>query len=218
MPGGKRMYRYKSKSASKTKDDKQDKEIRALRRRLPKLEKRYALSELSALALNTSWSFSILNNVIQGGTAQSREGNECNFFRLEMSGLIQTAAVVGGSAVCRMLVVQDRQANGATFAATDLFYDQTDIWSLFNVPLMHRFSVLFDKTIDLNSYAANSSNITYRSFKKNKKIKVKTSYNGNVGTIADIEKNSIYFIYASNIAAGTDDPRGDFHIRLWFTE
>ncbi len=206
------------KIPAKTKKDKQqDRDIARLKRMFSP-EKKWLNTQLTAVDLNTSWSFAILNGLVQGTDVNDRVGDKVRFIKLEISGIAQTAAVVGGSAVVRFCVVQDKQPNGTTFTTSELMEDQNDIWSLYNNVFSSRFNVLYDKIIDLNVLAANASAITYRSFRKTKKLNIVTHYSSAVGTIVDIETNSLYFIYASNIASGSDDPVAHAHVRLTYTD
>lgn len=216
MPGSKFIV-YKP-AKKKSKDAKQDRQIALLKRRMPRIEKKYIDNYIVSQKFNTSFSFKLLNAVTQGDDYDNREGKRCHFFRLELAGTLNTRSVTGGSAVCRMMIIQDKQANEAVFSTADLLTDQNDIFSLYDPVYAKRFKVLYDKIIDLNSQAANSANLTYRTFRRNKKISVDTSYVLSGGTIADIVTNSIYLVYGSNIASGTDDSEGSAQVRLWFTD
>ncbi len=154
-----------------------------------------------------------LSNSIQGDTNASRNGNQIKLKSLYLQGSMQFNSSATASSF-RILLVQDKQTNGAQYNTTDILQDittQDNIVSPYNTDGKYRFRVLYDKKFTLSS-----SGKQIQLFKKYCKLDMHIRYDGNAGTIADLSSNSISMIYYSSEA--TNAPLFTYYIRSRFVD
>lgn len=125
-------------------------------------------------------------------------------------------ANINGTAF-RIMVICDRQPNGAVFTLADLLSNQGNATTAFNnLDNRDRFKVLWDKHDSLGGFtqAAPSSNSkNYNVYLSGKKLpNEETTYKGNAGTIADIA-TCAYYIVAFADTASTLTFQGTWRIR-----
>ena len=156
------------------------------------------IDDSSAKWASTSagWSINCLNDVAQGTTAITRIGRKI----LMKSVLVQGLATNTGNSA-RVLIVYDRQPNGALPAATDVLTSNT-IMAAQNLDNRDRFLILadimpYDQVENISNPSANSG----FGYKRYIKCNLETIYSGNAGTIADIMSGSL--IMMTNCNAGT---------------
>lgn len=145
----------------------------------------------------TTWVINALNDVAQGVTAQTRIGRKILMKSLLVQGYI---TVTGSPAIPRIVIVYDRQANGALPAATDIFTSNT-VMAAMNLDNRDRFLVVADifPGDDSENLTGNSAgNFGYKRFIK---MNLETIYSGNAGTIADITSGSL--LICTNLNGGT---------------
>ena len=140
---------------------------------------------LNGLVL-AGWSINCLNDVAQGTTAITRIGRKILMKSVLVQGLLATNT--GNSA--RVLIVYDRQPNGALPAATDVLTSNT-IMAAQNLDNRDRFLILadimpYDQVENISNPSANSG----FGYKRYIKCNLETIYSGNAGTIADIMSGS----------------------------
>lgn len=161
-------------------------------------------------ASSSTASFILLNGILQGDTTLLRTGSsiKCDGIDLSFTLFIGLVAVASQE---RVMVVMDKQPNGAIFAIGSLL-NATTVRSPYVPEGQKRFSVLYDEAFALSSFS-NVSTVT----KAKIGISTHIEYNlGNAGTVADINSNSIYLIHFSNQAANTVTI--DYYSRLWFID
>jgi len=143
----------------------------------------------AAFAIAGTGVLTLLNGCIQGTDAINRVGR-----RIFMKSLmIRMGAVLGATGVsqgivARVIVVYDKQPNGAAFAAAD--YLVTDSFSAnHQLNNRERFVTCMDKVIGIPSHGG----LVNFGFKKYKRLNMDTTYNtGNAGTVGDIQTGSLY--------------------------
>lgn len=158
-----------------------------------------------------------LSNIGVGNTNLLREGNEITLKRVYMELMLKIAAVASSSQV-RVLLVRDKQANGAVFNPNNLLQTVANFSGLIaprNVNFMKRFSVLYDKVHVLNQ---NITGVVFstRFVKSIKKQNIKIRYDGAVADITDVQTNSYSLVLISN--EPTNEPTFDHFVRLDFTD
>jgi hypothetical protein len=115
----------------------------------------------------------------------------------------------------RIVVVQDKQTNGAALAITDVF-NAVQVNSLQNIYNAERFRILYDTRFMLNAYG---EPISQRVVNFEIPLNVLTTYNtGNAGTVADINTNSLYLLVFGNVGAGATASTVTGNVRLSFTD
>jgi len=156
--------------------------------------------ELKAVDLNTSFappltsSFAtpqLLNGTAQGAGATNRLGRKMMMKSFQMR---YTCSVADGDDASqhRIVVVYDKQANGAAPIATDVF-SANDFRSPLNLNNSDRFVVICDEvTESVQSSVINISGQRYV------KLNMETIFQGSSNGIADIASGSVYMFIANN--------------------
>lgn len=144
-----------------------------------------------------------LNPLSQGTGVGGRVGSRTKNRWLILKGLVQLPATSTGD-VYRLAVVLDHEAYGSAPTYTAVFSDPS-VYSLPNYDTAQqgmgkRFTFLADKTIALNpqSTPGAGNGVIQVPFELRLQLKFDTQYTGNAGTVADIVKNSLILIEATN--------------------
>lgn len=145
----------------------------------------------------------------EGNTDSTRIGNKIQLKSLMIRGtyVVTSATPAAGSNVVRIIVYQDRQANGATAAVTDIL-NTADYRSFNNMDNTDRFRTLCEEVIEYNCQSAagdGTANVTseqVRTFFLKKRLDIPIKYKGNAGTIADVASNNIGVLVIAREATG----------------
>ena len=168
-----------------------------------------------------------VNLIAQGVTESTRVGRKCVIRSINWRGrLILPAASATNSAhdTVRVIMVLDKQANGATIVNTDLLEDAGTAAiayrSFNNLANKSRFVVLYDKTFSLNATAAAGDGTTNTSFESSrmfsfyKKCSIPIEFSSTTGALTEIRSNNITVLYCSeNGVAGVEST-----VRLRFSD
>lgn len=147
-----------------------------------------------AASVNTFSAPVALNAMSQGTTSGTRVGRRITMKSFQYR--LQFSAATGASAnpnPIRVLVVYDKQSNGAAAAATDILTTNTFV-SPINLNNSDRFIVISD-LIHESGAAGPSTGDCYR------KLSLEAIYGGNAGTIADINTGAVLLMVASTGSA-----------------
>jgi len=191
-------------------------QVRAIRTRLP--EKRTVDNGLIDIDFSSTAQFTLLNGIQLGDEFYQREGKDITITGIHLRGMLSLtgSATATGSDYCRLILIYDRQANGAapTFANIFSTRDQANnavstAYALRNVVNKKRFKILMDKHF---SYPPVDANVTIDIASKimpqlhgqiksplvdwGKRVKLPVVYSGstNPSVIADIQYGSLYLI------------------------
>jgi len=189
--------------------------------------------------LNTTGQFTVLNVPVNGAAFYNRIGNEIEMKSLHLIGNI-TATANAGSApgeYARIMVVYDRQPNGAAPSTADLLTSYASAGTTTSTVFDHlnpnnkeRFLVLMDDRLafadSLKATAANAATQGAVDFSKNEVninrfIKLRgltTRYKASTGAIGDISIGSLLLFTFGSIAAGTEAYGVNLSARLRFTD
>lgn len=182
---------------------------------------------------NTLGTFIILNNpTIAGsldrGTLQTqRVGDKVGIKRISCRFSIQNTALVTDAAF-RVMMIYDKDANGVTPAASDIFglagvAGRTIHFDYDPYTVPSQYKVLYDRTIDQRLYIAGPPAFDSgpRTFNINKifKTPMKTVYYkaATVGSQADIEQGAFYLFVVSG-PPGVTTNVSIMEIRVYFTD
>ncbi len=142
-----------------------------------------------------------LNLIPQGITESTRVGRKCTIKKINMMGfLLLNSGTAVTSETYRVMLVVDKQANGA--AATVLDVLQTaDEKSFNNLANTSRFQVLKNWYGSMNKTADIGTNINSRiqTFKFNKKCEIPIEFDATSGAITTIKSNNIFLIGLSSV-------------------
>lgn len=164
---------------------------------------------------DTTGAVTLLNGCVPGDDAINREGRQITMRSLECKLTNFATATTGLDQFHRVLIVLDKQANGAAPAITDILVTN-NVSAPRNLNNSKRFKILMDKRFYLN--AAGEAG-TAKIWKKYKKLLIPVQFNnGTAGTVADIITNSLYLVTLGNVAAGGSAGSTQGYIRLRFTE
>ncbi len=155
-----------------------------------------------------------INLIAVGTTESERIGRKIVLksimFRYEWSmPFAQDQADPPSGDVCRFVIYQDRQANGATAAVTDIF-ESADYQSFNNLSNSGRFTILVDRTIDIDHMFAQpdgASTGAYATVNRAgtvfKKVNIPLEFSAATGAITEIRSNNIgVCLFTKNGVAG----------------
>ncbi len=133
------------------------------RGRFANSEKKFLDTTLTGFGtITAAMEFLNLNIIVQGNTESNRIGRKTTLSRVDVKGhlLLPTTAVAANTNdTVRIMLVCDKQTNGAQFTATDLL--ETDSIGQFrNLANSSRFTVLQTKTFDFNCKAGSGRGST----------------------------------------------------------
>lgn len=169
-------------------------------------------------ALGDTYTFTLLNNIIEGTDEDTRIGRNVKISSIQLNGIVQSASNTTGSGYIRTIIVQDMQPNAAIFAITSYLVSD-DLVSLRNTDNTKRFKTLHSEILPISGFGTQANGTpTTQCVDWYKKVNIITDYNAtNGGTIADITKNSLYLL---TIATGfaTTVLFNDLRIRLKFSD
>jgi len=210
--GTKRMWKYSKTDPFAKKSLARD--VRTVKRKVARLARMGELKWLdtpySAVTFNNTASIVLLNGISQGVTVITREGNLLYPTSLQVKLKISMPSVSDALSVLtttkpiryRMLVIHDKQPNGAIFTVADLF-DQTaganDTFNPYNRNYSKRFRIVYDRiynsslieksATDLHQYKSGSITVRKR-LRRNGPIK----YIGTGNTISSIGTGSLWLV------------------------
>ncbi len=149
----------------------------------------------------------------QGDTASSREGAKLVMMSLQMKYTWKMSESATATR-CRIMIVEDRQVNGATFSANDLLESTalgTVIISPLNLDGAFRFKVLYNQVHTLSD---NGSKVQYKEMFK--KINIKARYSNSGGTISSVLSSGLFVVAVSDETA--QSPNLSFFTRIRFND
>ncbi len=209
MPFRKRRFRKRNKGSSAGKLA-----LRKINKIMKNTEKKFIDTDSASVSAGTTVLIEPLTLIGQGDTSSSREGNKVVFNTIQMkySWKLSTSTTVGNR--CRVMIIMDKQTNGAVFTAGDLL--QTTgvgqvILSPLNLDGAFRFRVLYNK---VHTLSPNGSEVQYRSVFK--KINIPARYSGSGGSQTNILSAGIYVLYVSD--TGSNSPTFSHYSRLRFID
>ncbi len=182
-----------------------------LLRRFVNTEVHYSDLAIAAAGTSTTPTFTLLNGSQTGDGVSNRTGISIKLERCDLR-FILTNNATAVTTFTRVMVIRDKQPNGAIFAIGDLLVATTPVspYSDFN---QARFVVMYDEVFALSTAGpANASRVVAPSG-----CNFHVVYNsGNAGTVADINTNSLYLISFSDQATNT--PTIQSYVRTWFVD
>lgn len=153
-------------------------------------------------------------NIPQGDTVQSRDGNQLKITQMIFNYMI-TSNVSSVSSAVRVMIVHDKQTNGAIWTPADLFADASvfDVQvSPLNIDNNHRFRILYNK-LHVIPFGSARSAVNRRFIKK---MALKLRFKSSTPSIADLTQDSLSVFMVSNEATNT--PTVTFNMRLRYVD
>ena len=183
---------------------------------------KYSDTEIDTMTLGYETDATLLMNGIGTGTGvQERIGRKILVRGIQLGIILDTPTTTGVSQAVRIVVVQDKQANGTACGWDDVFDDGTSgnnastLTDPLNVENRFRFNILFDKIVNLQVQSAAPQNKTLKVYRK---VTIPVIYGGNGDEIDDINTNSIYLLVKNSVAAGTSSATIGGYTRIRYTD
>lgn len=218
MPKFRSYFKGRYKSAPFTKKGRQmEKSIMNLYRKVNQIKSNlnveYKVHNVQMTAANATNAGSIvpLCHIDQGDDEGSRDGAQ-----IKITSIYATFfAVPNTSEVIRIMLVQDKQVNGAAFTLGDLLHDPTatdNIVSPLQLVNKFRFKILYNQVLAIDTDTSKMYRKYYKRFSKGIKIR----YNGTGGGTADITSNGLYLVFLSDV--GVNYPTLTYNVRIRFVD
>jgi len=178
--------------------------------------KKFHNIDLADVAVLSSWQLIHFTGIVEGDTANQRDGEVIGITDIEIRLQIQTASAIDNMAQFRYVLIQDRQTNGSAFTANDPWTSNNDINSVKEWSFAPRFRILWDSAFSLQEFTANATTFTGRMIVKRMHFKtpLKVQYIGSTGAVSDISGGSIYLAYLTDRTTNQPDQQGRAQVRF----
>lgn len=152
------------------------------------------LSSLTASCDSTTGFFTLLNGVAEGSDNTQRVGKKQMNKSIYIRMLLASGTGSSVPAIGRILIVWDKQCNGANGAISGANGVLTAVGSTapINLDESDRYLVLYDKTFTIAPTIAVTAN--YRIVKKFIKCNLETVYNGTTAAVANINSGALFIL------------------------
>ncbi len=205
---GRRKLRMKTSTVTGLQKVKKD--IRQIKRRQKSNEWKFGSFSNNDAVVSTTGTVQIQMFTFPLGTKDTeRIGRKITLTSMQVRFLLTlpVTALLGETAdVVRVIILHDKQANGAFPAVADILFSP-DIQSFKNLDNTKRFRTLYDRTIPINIQCGvfdSTSGIelikmgeNMKTWKIFRKLNIPIHYDGDAGTIGDIVSNNIVMLYIS---------------------
>lgn len=179
------------------------------------VEKKFHDVTIADATTGTTWEESTSQNLIaQGTTEVQRIGRKVVVKDIHMRGevllsALQDSAAIGEAVHWRLLLVLDKQANGANAAVGDVIETTTNINSFNNLANKDRFKILWQTRDTLNSTGASGTGVTgdhagdVKIIEYHKKVNIPIEFDSTTGAITEIKSNNLFWMFCRSQAGGT---------------
>lgn len=143
----------------------------------------------------------------QGVTESTRVGRKCTIksIQLRLTNTYVPGADTLGCTTAFLMLVLDKQANGAAAAATDVLTSTDFRQAMINLDNSERFVILkrFDMVLQAGAGVATAFGRDQKQIEYYKKCNIPIEYSSTAGAITEIKSNNLFFL------AGTDQTTDD---------
>lgn len=168
-----------------------------------------------AQVADTTGAVTLINGIARGDDINERVGRQVILKYIQANIVNYVTPTTGIDQSHRMLIVLDRQANGAAPAITDVLVSASTV-AMPNLDNRKRFRILFDSIKNMNASGEPGSMIVQRVFKR---VNIPVQFNsGDAGTVADIQTGALYLITLGSIAPGGTAGNFSGRIRVRYTD
>lgn len=169
------------------------------------LERKFVDVAQAQYNCDTTGSVTLLNGAAQGDDYNNRIGRKTTNVAVQLRGILQPVDASVEFNLSRVMIVYDKQANGAAPAVTDILTAATATAHA-NLNNRTRFKILCDKQYATGSYDTTTgyaASITCKNVNLYKKINLPTIWSGTGATAGSIVNGAIYLVTIGTNAAGT---------------
>ncbi len=159
-----------------------------------------------------------LNNVQIGDTNITREGNMILVKHISVELMLKINASASSSQI-RVLLIRDKQTNGALYGVDDVLQsiaNLTGLISPLDIDFKARFTILHDRIYILNRPGVSAVVSNVRHVKFNKRQNIKLRYDTDIGDITDLQSNSYSLLLIGSEI--TNAPTFDHFVRTKFID
>lgn len=146
-----------------------------------------------------------LNDIDVGNTAVTRIGRQITIKSIQVEGIIVQEDAICGPNLVRIMIVYDKQTNGAAPTIADIMGGQSSI-RFRNLDYRSRFVILYNKTFVIgqvdNTATQAVCDARPRKVKLYRKCNLKTVYDGTAGGVADCATGGLFMITMGHQATG----------------
>lgn len=181
------------------------------------LEKKHVHLQDNLIPVSTAGHVFLINKIGLGAQDYQRVGNSCKTLRIGLRGQVMPSTenvAVDVYNQVRMLVLYDRQPNGALPSTLDIL-TYGDVNSPRNPDFAYRFTTLADKSFQVYNKAGQA--YQGRRFRINIKKRLMMQYKGDTNTIADISSGSIFVFWLSDSLVA-DHPFVSYNTAITYTD
>ncbi len=183
---------------------------------LSMLNVEYKFHDIAITAVNVSSSPIItqITNIPSGDTSESRDGAQIKLTSVNLRYFIEASAADPSTSV-RLMLVHDKQTNGAIYSSGDLLKDATAddaIVSPLNLDNKFRFRVLYNK---VHCFSNTGNQTQYGEV--HIPLNLRLRYDASAGDITDLTSSSLSFVQLST-STSTNFPAITFHSRVRFVD
>lgn len=176
------------------------------------VEKKWFDQDAGATMPINSWSVSAsLNGITQNTTENGRIGRKIWVKKISIKGTVQfnTQNNIATSvpAYYRLLLIQDRQANGAAATAGQIFEEPLSPFSFLNLTNNRRFKILASFEGCLGPTAVSGSGGAEADWvgggiaiNKTKRVNIPIEFDGTTGAITEVTSNNLMWAYCADAA------------------
>ncbi len=186
------------------------KKVAVLAKKVGNKEAKFIDTQIVNTAMAATGTITQLTNIGQGGSAFDRVGNKITVIGVLLT-YIQNSDI---STNTRVLLVHDKQTNGAIYTAAELLQDasaQDIIVSPKYIDFKRRFKCISDKNY---SFSVNGSNTRF--FKRFYKVNIPLRYDANAGDITDLQSSSLSLLVATETAGAA--VVNTIYVRVYFSD
>ena len=157
----------------------------------------------------------LLSGIARGDDINQRTGREVTLRSIECRFTARVTAGTGIDQQQRLLIVYDRQSNGAAPSVADVLGSANVLYPR-NLENRRRFKVLYDRFFQLNGSGEAGSEKVFKFYRRLRHPMVFNS--GNAGTVADITSGSVYAVICGSVAAGATAGNINGRVRLRYED
>lgn len=170
------------------------------------------------VAIDATGTQTLLNGISPGNGASERVGMKICIKTVEIILRVKVTDGTGVDQDQRLMILLDRQANGAAPAALTDFLLAANITSPRALTNRKRFKTFWNKIYSLNASGESGSHRIYKAYLKFRRPIIVDYNAGAAGTVADISSNALYLITLGSVVAGATAGVAYGYIRLRYTD
>lgn len=220
MPYRKKTYRTKFPRYPKNKSTALAVASKALKttlalKRLVNVEKHIRDFQITSTTVSSAGLITNLSLIAQGDSSNERDGDQIKVLSISCN-MKYNINVLVPVATIRMLLVEDKQTNGAQFTLADLLDDVSvndGLVSNYNQDNMYRFNIVWDKVVTLATNGT-GSRLVYKTASMQKRIRYELGEAGAV--IAALSSSSYSLVLLSDHSANM--PTVTFFCRVKYVD